>query len=169
MFLVELRLTTETHLKRPIRNVVLTVLVSFSRFQLTRLEHACAMAGLHVLRMMPKPTTVALLYGQQQHKASQETMGRGSEKVALIFNMGVGYCDVAMTATARRVSEIKFMAGSTISGEDLLQNMTCHLLPDSENIFKNHRVKEIKSMALLRVATHDAIHQLSFKSMFKLM
>jgi heat shock protein 4 len=161
MFLVELRLMTESHLKRPIRNVVLTVPVSFSRFQLTRLERACAMAGLHVLRLMPEPTAVALLYGQQQQKASQETMGSGSEKIALIFNMGAGYCDVAVTATAGGVSQIKALAGSTIGGEDLLQNMMRHLLPDSENIFKRHGVEEIKSMALLRVATQDAIHQLS--------
>ncbi|MCI28871.1 heat-shock protein, partial [Trifolium medium] len=153
MFLVELRLMTESHLKRPIRNVVLTVPVSFSRFQLTRLERACAMAGLHVLRLMPEPTAVALLYGQQQQKASQETMGSGSEKIALIFNMGAGYCDVAVTATAGGVSQIKALAGSTVGGEDLLQNMMRHLLPDAENIFKRHGVEEIKSMALLRVAT----------------
>lgn len=161
MFLVELRLMTETHLKRPIRNVVLTVPVSFSRFQLTRVERACAMAGLHILRLMPEPTAVALLYGHQQQKVSHETMGSGSEKIALIFNMGAGYCDVAVTATAGGVSQIKALAGSTIGGEDLLQNMMRHLLPDSENIFKSHGVKEIKSMGLLRVATQDAIHQLS--------
>ncbi|CAI8585969.1 unnamed protein product [Vicia faba] len=157
IFLVELRLMTEARLKRPIRNVVLTVPVSFSRFQLTRLERACAMAGLHILRLMPEPTAVAMLYGQQQLKASQESMG-GSEKIALIFNMGAGYCDVAVTATDGGVSQIKALAGSTIGGEDLLQNMMCHLLP---NIFKTHGVKEIESMALLRVATQDAIHRLS--------
>ncbi|XP_057450274.1 heat shock 70 kDa protein 8 [Lotus japonicus] len=161
IFLVELRAMVETQLKHPIRNVVLTVPVSFSRFQLTRVERACAMAGLHVLRLMPEPTAVALLYGQQQQQASHENMGSGSEKIALIFNMGAGYCDVAVTVTAGGVSQIKALAGSTIGGEDLLQNMMHHLLPDCENIFKNHGVKEIKSMGLLRVATLDAIHRLS--------
>ncbi|CAL5195891.1 unnamed protein product [Lathyrus oleraceus] len=152
---------TEARLKRPIRNVVLTVPVSFSRFQLTRLERACAMASLHILRLMPEPTAVAMLYGQQQLKASQESMGSGSEKIALIFNMGAGFCDVAVTATDGGVSQIKALAGSTVGGEDLLQNMMRHLLPDSENIFKSHAVKQIESMALLRVAAQDAIHQLS--------
>ncbi|MED6193842.1 hypothetical protein PIB30_023070 [Stylosanthes scabra] len=161
IFLVELRALAEGHLKRPIRNVVLTIPVSFSRFQLTRIERACAMAGLHVLRLMPEPTAVALLYAQQQQQASHENMGSGSEKIALIFNMGAGYCDVAVTATAGGVSQIKALAGSTIGGEDLLQNMMRHLLPDSENIFKSHGVKDIESMALLRVATQDAIHRLS--------
>ncbi|KAK7308061.1 hypothetical protein VNO77_41652 [Canavalia gladiata] len=161
IFLVEIKAMVETQLNRPIRNVVLTVPVSFSRFQLTRIGRACAMAGLHVLRLMPEPTAVALLYGQQQQQASHETMGSGSEKIALIFNMGAGYCDVAITATAGGVSQIKALAGSAIGGEDLLQNMMRHLLPDSDNLFKNHGVKENRWMGLLRAATQDAIHQLS--------
>ncbi|OIV94998.1 hypothetical protein TanjilG_22195 [Lupinus angustifolius] len=161
IFLVELRAMAEAQLKRPIRNVVLTVPVSFSRFQLTRVERACAMAGLHVLRLMPEPTAVALLYGQHQQQASHDNTDSGSEKVALIFNMGAGYCDVAVTATAGGVSQIKALAGCTIGGEDLLQNMMSHLLPDSQSLFKNHGVKEIKSMGLLRVAMQDAIHRLS--------
>ncbi|CAL0332085.1 unnamed protein product [Lupinus luteus] len=161
IFLVELRAMAEAQLKRPIRDVVLTVPVSFSRFQLTRIERACAMAGLHVLRLMPEPTAVALLYGQHQQQASPDNTDSGSEKIALIFNMGAGYCDVAVTATAGGVSQIKALAGCTIGGEDLLQNMMCHLLPGSQSLFKNHGVKEIKSMGLLRVATQDAIHRLS--------
>ncbi|BAU00791.1 Heat shock protein [Vigna angularis] len=161
IFLVELRAMIEAQLKRRIRNVVLTVPVSFSRFQLTRIERACAMAGLHVLRLMPEPTAVALLYAQQQQQSSHDSMGSGMEKIALIFNMGAGYCDVAVTATAGGVSQIKALAGSTIGGEDLLQNMMRHLLPESENLFRNHGVSEIKRMGLLRVATQDAIHQLS--------
>ncbi|KAK4855557.1 hypothetical protein QYF36_008482 [Acer negundo] len=161
IFLVELRAMAEMQLKRPIRNVVLTIPVSFSRFQLTRIERACAMAGLHVLRLMPEPTAVALLYAQQQQLTVHENMGSGSEKIALIFNMGAGYCDVALSATAGGVSQIKALAGSAIGGEDLLQNMMRHLLPDFENRFSNHGMNEIKSMGLLRVATQDAIHKLT--------
>ncbi|KAI4317813.1 hypothetical protein L6164_025651 [Bauhinia variegata] len=161
IFLVELRAMAEAQLKRPIRNVVLTIPVSFSRFQLTRIERACAMAGLRVLRLMPEPTAIALLYGQQQQQTSHENMGSGSEKIALIFNMGAGYADVAVTATAGGVSQIKALAGNTIGGEDLLQNMMRYLLPESESLFESHGVKEIESMALLRVATQDAIRKLS--------
>ncbi|PQM34869.1 heat shock 70 kDa protein 8 [Prunus yedoensis var. nudiflora] len=120
IFLVELKAMAEIQLKRPIKNVVLTIPASFSRFQLTRIERACAMAGLHVLRLMPEPTAVALLYAQQNTSQNTNT---GSEKIALIFNMGAGYCDVAVTATAGGVSQIKALAGSAIGGEDLLQNM----------------------------------------------
>ncbi|XP_030548204.1 heat shock 70 kDa protein 8 [Rhodamnia argentea] len=161
IFLVELRAMAELQLKRPIRNVVLTIPVSFSRFQLTRIERACAMAGLHVLRLMPEPTAVALLYAQQQQQTVQDNMGSGSEKLALIFNMGAGYCDVAVTATAGGVSQIKALAGSTIGGEDILQNMMRHLLPNAENLFSSHSVNEIESIGILRIATQDAIHRLS--------
>lgn len=161
IFLVELRVLAEMQLKRPIRNVVLTVPVSFSRFQLTRIERVCAMAGLHVLRLMPEPTAVALLYAQQQQQNVQENMGSGSEKIALIFNMGAGFCDVAVTATAGGVSQIRSLAGSTLGGEDILQNVMRHLLPDMDSYFSRHGIEEIQEMGLLRVATQDAIHSLS--------
>ncbi|KAK7305540.1 hypothetical protein VNO77_43446 [Canavalia gladiata] len=57
--------------------------------------------------------------------------------------------------------QIKALAGSISGGEDLLQNMMCHLLPNSNNLFKNHRAQENRWMGLLRVATQDAIPQLS--------
>lgn len=164
IFLVELRAMAEIQLKRPIRNAVLTIPVSFSRFQLTRIERACAMAGLHVLRLMPEPTAVALLYAQQQQQTAHDNMGSGSEKIGLIFNMGAGYCDVAVTATAGGVSQIRALAGSAIGGEDLLQNLMHHLLPNAEALFSNHGISEIKAMGLLRVATQDAIHKLSFQN-----
>lgn len=150
IFLVELRLMAEAQLKRPVRNVVLTVPVSFSRFQLTRIERACAMAGLHVLRLMPEPTAIALLYAQQQQMTTHDNMGSGSERLAVIFNMGAGYCDVAVTATAGGVSQIKALAGSPIGGEDILQNTMRHIAPPNE-----------EASGLLRVATQDAIHRLS--------
>ncbi|CAI9776331.1 unnamed protein product [Fraxinus pennsylvanica] len=161
IFLVELRVMAEMQLKRPIRNVVLTIPVSFSRFQLTRIERACAMAGLHVLRLMPEPTAVALLYAQQQQQNVHENMGSGSEKIALIFNMGAGFCDTAITATAGGVSQIRSLAGSTLGGEDILQNTMRHLIPNMDSYFSRHGINEIEKMGLLRVATQDAIHKLS--------
>ncbi|GAB4851102.1 hypothetical protein Ancab_030396 [Ancistrocladus abbreviatus] len=161
IFLVELRAMAEVQLKRPIQKVVLTMPVSFSRFQLTRIERACAMAGLHVLRLMPEPTAVALLYAQQQQQAVHENMGSGSEMIALIFNLGAGYCDVAVSATAGGVSQIKALAGAPIGGEDILQNMMHHLLPNFDSLVSSHGINEIKSMALLRIATQNAIHKLS--------
>lgn len=162
IFMVELKAMAEIQLKRPIRNVVLTVPAAFSRFQLTRIERVCAMAGLHILRLMPEPTAVALLYAQQQQQNAHENMGSGSEKIALIFNMGAGYCDVAVTATAGGISQIKALAGITLGGEDLLSNTMHHLLPESENLFSRGRgIDEIRPMGILRVATQDAIHRLS--------
>ncbi|XP_052207004.1 heat shock 70 kDa protein 8 [Diospyros lotus] len=161
IYLVELRAMAEVRLKRPIRNVVLTVPVAFSRFQLTRIERACAMAGLHVLRLMPEPTAVALLYAQQQQQSVQDIMGSGYEKIALIFNMGAGYCDVAVSATAGGVSQIKALSGTTLGGEDILQNLMHHVLPNMDSLFSSRGINEIKAMGLLRVATQDAIYKLS--------
>ncbi|MBA0857637.1 hypothetical protein Goshw_014975 [Gossypium schwendimanii] len=83
---------------------------------------------------------------QQQQHMIHHNMDRGSKKVALIFNMGAGYCDVAVTATAGGVSQIKALAGSATGGEDFLQNMMCHLLLNFDSLFSSHEINEISSM-----------------------
>ena len=52
---------------------------------------------------------------------------------------------------------------------ELLGNMVCHLLPDSENIFKKHvhEDREIKSMALLQGTVQKAITQFSSQTSVK--
>ncbi|KAK1422426.1 hypothetical protein QVD17_25534 [Tagetes erecta] len=162
IYLVELKALAEARLKRVVRDVVLTVPAAFTRLQLTRIARACAMAGLHVLRLMPEPAAVALLYAQQQNK-NKNMVDSGSEKIGLIFNMGAGYCDVAIIATAGGVSQMKALAGSCIGGEDLLLNTMHRLVPDMDSLFSSHGLDEIKSMGILRVATQDAIHKLSFQ------
>jgi len=171
-FLVKLKEMAETELKQPIRNVVFIIPVSFSRLQQTRIRLACEMAGLKVIRLMPQPTAVALLYAHQQLHASassHEDMDNESKKIALIFNMDVGYCDVAIIATEKGKCQIKALAGSAIGGEDLLGNMMCHLFPDYENIFKRnvHGDTEITTMASLRSIVHDAITKLSSEASVK--
>ncbi|XP_006649645.1 heat shock 70 kDa protein 8 [Oryza brachyantha] len=161
IFLLELKALVEMHLKHPVRNAVLTIPVAFSRFQQTRIERACAMAGLNVLRLMPEPTAIALLYAQQQQQLLHDNMGSGIEKIALIFNMGAGYCDAAVTATAGGVSQIRALSGSTIGGEDILQNVMHYLLPDFDSRYAGQTMDRIKSIGLLRMATQDAIHKLA--------
>lgn len=162
VFLVELRLMDEAHLKRAVRNVVFTIPASFSRFQQTRIERACTRAGLHVLRFLAEPSAVALVYSQQHQQAVHDMRDTGSEKVALVFNMGAGYCDVALTTTAGGVSQVKALSGTAIGGEELLQNTMRHLMPEFDNILcGRYCLNEIQSSRLLRIAAQDAIHELS--------
>ncbi|KAK2357961.1 hypothetical protein P8452_77161 [Trifolium repens] len=114
---------------------------------------------------MPQPTSVALWYAQQQlQDFAHDNMDNESMKIALIFNMDAGFCDVAVNAaTTNGKWRIKALTGSTIGGEDLLGNMMRHLLPDSENIFKKHVHEdgEVKLMALFRCEIQKAITRLS--------
>ncbi|PPR92411.1 hypothetical protein GOBAR_AA28250 [Gossypium barbadense] len=134
LYLAELRIMAESKLKRPVKDVVLCIPVSFSRFQLTQIERACTIAGLHVLRLMPEPAAVALLYAQQQQHMLRDNTGRVSKRIALVFNMGAGYCDVAVAGIDGGVTEIKALLGSEIGGEDFLQNMMRHLLPSFDKL-----------------------------------
>ncbi|KAF6159316.1 hypothetical protein GIB67_032087 [Kingdonia uniflora] len=129
--------------------------------QLTRIERTCAMAELFVLRLMLEPTAVALLYGQHQQQTVHDNMGSRSENIAMIFNMGAGYCDVCVTATTGGVLQIKALLGSHIGGEDIVQNIMHHLLPNMDSLFLSHINNEMKAMGLLRVTTQDAVIKLS--------
>lgn len=61
ILLGELKGMAETQLKYLMRNVVLTIPVSFSRFQLKQIWRSCDMASLCVLRLIHEPTVIALL------------------------------------------------------------------------------------------------------------
>ncbi|GLJ21759.1 hypothetical protein SUGI_0405960 [Cryptomeria japonica] len=161
ILLVELRAMAEVQLGRAVRNVVLTMPVSFSRFQQTRIERACAMAGLHVLRMMPEPTAALLLYAQHQQMVPQGNSGSVSEKLAVIFNMGAGFCDVAVAATAGGVSQIKALAGAAIGGEDILQNVMRYVAPEIYPLSVSKSGEAARIVGMLRIATQNAIHTLS--------
>ncbi|KAJ4964410.1 hypothetical protein NE237_024349 [Protea cynaroides] len=64
---------------------------------------------------------------------------------------GVGYRDVAVTATAGRISQIKALSGSVIGGEDILQNVMRHLLPNLDSIFKGRpKINVCRDIQLLR-------------------
>ena len=156
IFLVELKAMAEVQLKRPVSSAVLTIPVAFSRFQQTRIERACSMAGLRPLRLMPEPTAVALLYAQQQQHVAEE-------KLALIFNMGAGYADVALTSTAGGVSQVKALAGCSLGGEDLLQSVMRCLLPSGmfKQLCEKKSFEGIRTMGRVRIAAQEAIHRLS--------
>ncbi|CAI9786354.1 unnamed protein product [Fraxinus pennsylvanica] len=158
----ELKVMAETQLQHPIEKVVLTVPVSFNRLQLRIITKACHALGLSVLSLIPEPTAVAMLYAQQQKQKqnAHKNMGSGSEKIALIFNMGAGFCDVAVVTVTGGVCRTRGLAGGTLGGEDILQNTMRHLLPDMNRYFSRHSINEIRKM---RISTQDAIHKLSIE------
>ncbi|KAL0414533.1 UNVERIFIED_CONTAM: Heat shock protein 8 [Sesamum radiatum] len=75
-----------------------------------------------------------------------------AKKLQLIFNMGAGFCDVAVTATAGGVSQIKALAGTALGGEDILLNMMRHLLPDMDSHFSTRGIDEIRRMGKISKA-----------------
>ncbi|MCI93996.1 heat-shock protein, partial [Trifolium medium] len=51
------------------------------------------------------------------YDSSHEDMDNESKKIALIFNMDAGYCDVSVVEAEKGKFRIKAMTGSTIGGE----------------------------------------------------
>ncbi|KAH7315110.1 hypothetical protein KP509_21G034800 [Ceratopteris richardii] len=157
--LVQLRAMAEAQLGYAVRTAVLTMPSSFSRFQQTRLERACAMAGLNVLRLMPEPTAVALLYAQEQQQSFNDNMGSGIEKNVLIFNAGAAFCDVAIAATAGGVSQIRALAGDSVGGYAMVQNLVNYVLKEYEPTLDEQILSRISVQ--LRPVAEGIMHALS--------
>ncbi|RHN63389.1 putative Heat shock protein 70 family [Medicago truncatula] len=73
-FLVKLKFSVEIRVKIPIRKVVFTVPVSFTRLRRTQIERASAWADLDDVELMPQPIAVALFYAQQQLQTSASSL-----------------------------------------------------------------------------------------------
>ncbi|KAL8516403.1 hypothetical protein ACS0TY_014892 [Phlomoides rotata] len=56
------------------------------------------------------------------------------EKIDVIFNMGVGFCDVAVVSATSGITHVK-MAGIVLGGEDIILNTMRHIYPDMDTQF----------------------------------
>ncbi|KAF6167807.1 hypothetical protein GIB67_027585 [Kingdonia uniflora] len=126
------------------------IYLGFSLFQLTRIERTCALAGLFVLRLMPELIVVALLYGKYQLQMVHDNMGSKSENIAMIFNMGAGYCDVCVIATTEGVLQIKALSAQDAVIKLSLQDIVM-IDVDLENGFRIcgcSNIPKVKSLVL---------------------
>lgn len=63
MILFKLKVTTESYLDKPLKNVVLTVPASFNDSQRRATMNAAKIADFNVLRIMNESTAAAITYG----------------------------------------------------------------------------------------------------------
>jgi molecular chaperone DnaK (HSP70) len=76
----------ETHLKEPIRDVVITCPAYFGVNEREATARAGEIAGLNVRRIINEPTAAAIAYGLEQ----------AGDKVVLVYDLGGGTFDVTM-------------------------------------------------------------------------
>lgn len=108
-----LREDAERHLGRSIDEAIVTVPAYFGELQRAATKDACAIAGLHVERIINEPTAAALAFGLEHQER---------ELRAIVLDLGGGTFDVTVLEILEGVVEIQATAGDTrLGGEDFTE------------------------------------------------
>ena len=126
MILIKMREIAEAYLKKPIKNVVISVPAYFNYSQRQGTNEAGAIAGLNVLRIIAEPTAIALTYNFFNRKKKAK-----AERNVIILDLGGGTFDVSLITIDDDIIEVKASSGDThLGGEDFTQKVVEYLTAD---------------------------------------
>src|SRR4051812_20577968 len=116
--LQDLKKTAEDYLGEKVTDAVITVPAYFNDAQRQATKNAGEIAGLKVLRVLPKPTAAALAYGLDKKK---------QEKIT-VYDLGGGTFDVSVLDVAEGVFEVLSISGDThLGGDDFDEELINHI------------------------------------------
>src|SRR4051812_4153513 len=138
--LQDLKKTAESYLGEKVTEAVITVPAYFNDAQRKATKDAGEIAGLKVLRVLPKPTAAALAYGLDKKK---------NEKI-LVYDLGGGTFDVSVLDVGDGVFEVLSINGNThLGGDDFDEELINYV---AEEFRKNEGIDLRKDpMALQRL------------------
>jgi molecular chaperone DnaK (HSP70) len=110
--LIKIKQNACNYLKRPVKDVVITVPAHFNDSQRQSTQDACKIAGLNCVRMLNEPTAGAIAFGMIEK--SLET-----QKMILVYDFGGGTLDCSILSIDSGVFQVKSTSGDThLGGED---------------------------------------------------
>jgi len=153
LILRNLREDAERYLGRPIDEAVVTVPAYFGEMQRTATKDACAIAQLHVERIINEPTAAALAFGlANQHR----------ELRAIVLDLGGGTFDVSVLEILEGVVEIQATAGDIcLGGEDFTSALFEELCSRFEQADQGTQTLPPQTRERLRRAAENAKKTLS--------
>ncbi|KAI3756063.1 hypothetical protein L1987_55876 [Smallanthus sonchifolius] len=106
--------TAEAHLRKDVKDAVVTVPAYFNDSQRQATKDGCTIAGLNVLRVISEPTAAAIAYGLDNKSNIIKKMN------LLVFDLGGGTFDVSLlTIDKGGTFKVVAVAGDThLGGED---------------------------------------------------
>jgi molecular chaperone DnaK (HSP70) len=103
-----LKQSVENVVRKPIKNIVLTVPAYFDEDQRKATIKAAELAGLHVLELISEPSAAAYAYGFDQQKFSDTNL--------LVFDLGGGTLDVVIVKVKDGIFNVVAIGGDTLLG-----------------------------------------------------
>merc|ERR1712107_53672 len=155
MVLSKMKDIAEAYLGKEVKNAVITVPAYFNGSQRQATKDAGAISGLNVLRIINEPTAAAIAYGLDKNQS-------GSEKNALIFDLGGGTFDVSLLTIEDDIFEVKATAGDThLGGEDFDNRLVDYFLQDFKRRYRKDMSSNQRALRRLRTACERAKRTLS--------
>ena len=114
--LLKLKAAAEAFLGTGVENAVVAVPSTFDSSQRAATRQACAIAGLHLLRLIDEPNAAAFSYALQ----TKEPTRRG-ERTVLLYDLGAGHLSVALHTIydpEGMVEAVAAAGNSHLGGED---------------------------------------------------
>ena len=164
--LSKLRHAAELHLKRSVKQAVITVPAYFNDAQRAATKVAGEVAGLDVLRVINEPTAAAVAHGIDGIVNSKNVKSEDFDpKKILIFDLGGGTFDVSALSMNDGLLEVIATAGDTrLGGQDIDMSLMKHVISKFSKEHKIDITKSKSSMEQLRKACISGKHDLSQQS-----
>uniref|UniRef100_A0A914CIG8 Heat shock protein 70 n=1 Tax=Acrobeloides nanus TaxID=290746 RepID=A0A914CIG8_9BILA len=155
--LMKLKQSAENVIRKPIKNIVLTVPAYFDEDQKKATIKAAEIAGLHVLELIPEPSAAAYAYGFDQQKFSDTNL--------LVFDLGGRTLDVVIIKVKDGIFNVVAIGRDTqLGGRDFDNALMDYFMDILEKKYKKkisenvmHKLlKECIDLKHMLTATEDA-------------
>ena len=147
--LIKIKQNACNYLKRPVKDVVITVPAHFNDSQRQSTQDACKIAGLNCVRMLNEPTAGAIAFGMIEK--SLET-----QKMILVYDFGGGTLDCSLIDVFNGCFEVQGSSGITHFGGVDFDNKLINLcIAKFSRQYYNSKldIKEISKINLQKLRT----------------
>uniref|UniRef100_A0A914E321 Heat shock protein 70 n=1 Tax=Acrobeloides nanus TaxID=290746 RepID=A0A914E321_9BILA len=151
--LMKLKQSAENVVRKPIKNIVLTVPAYFDEDQKKATIKAAKIAGLHVLELISEPSAAAYAYGFDQQKFSNTNL--------LVIDLGGGTLDVVIVKVKDGIFNVVAIGGDTLlGGRDFDNALMDYFVDIIEKKYKKKISENVKIMQKLLKQCIDLKHML---------
>ncbi|CAK68585.1 unnamed protein product (macronuclear) [Paramecium tetraurelia] len=143
--LVYLKQIAHFYLEVPIKNLVITVPISFNNAQKEATIDIAEIAGFNVVRIISEPKAAAIAYGIDNLT---------QKKIIFVFDFGGGTLDITVVkATKDKFEDLEHQAQPNLGGEDFDQTIVNYFI---DYIYKSTRIDIIHNKKAIQVLKTEA-------------
>lgn len=152
--LIKLKKSAEEVIRKPVKNIILTVPAYFDDDQKKATIKAAEIAGLDVLELLSEPSAAAYAYGFDKKNFSNKNL--------LVFDLGGGTLDVVIVRIKDGVFDVVAIGGDTqLGGRDFDNALMDYFIDIIEKKYKKRVSENVKIIQRLLKEVIDLKHMLT--------